>query len=538
MIKIRIFPILCTSLGIAILVVYAQVFGHEYLLYDDKQYVYQNTMVLKGMTVEGIYWAFSTLYASNWHPVTWLSHMLDHEIFGSNPGAQHLVNVLFHMLNSVLLFSVLRKATGSIWRSFAVGILFAIHPIHVESVAWLAERKDVLSLFFGLLTIWSYVRFTEKPTVTAYIPVVVFFALGLMAKPVLVTLPFILLLLDYWPLNRYVKLTPATGTAIPIKTTRWTQLLLEKTPLLVLSLASCIVTLYAQSRWGSVASMETLAPAVRATNAFASYLMYLQKLFLPVDLAVIYPYPEFFNHGLVVAAVVALTTITFLACWKISRFPFVFVGWFWFLGSMIPMIGLIQVGYQSMADRYAYLPFIGLYILLAWLCAEMFKRHKKVLIALCLVWAGLLMSLTFQQVGYWKDNSSLFEHAIKVTDRNYVAYQYLAQVKIDNGELDAALDYLSKALAINPDDPKAHATLGNLYAKRGELTLAIKSFKYALKLNPKISEVYNNLGVTYYRLGDIAKAIRYYQTALELNPDYSKAARNLEVALRDFQGDN
>jgi tetratricopeptide (TPR) repeat protein len=495
-------------------------------------------MVLKGMTAEGIYWAFSTLYASNWHPVTWLSHMLDHEIFGSNPGAQHLVNVLFHMLNSVLLFSVLRKATGSIWRSFAVGILFAIHPIHVESVAWLAERKDVLSLFFGLLTIWSYVRFTEKPTVTAYIPVVIFFALGLMAKPVLVTLPFILLLLDYWPLNRYVKLTPATGTAIPIKTTRWTQLLLEKMPLLVLSLASCIVTLYAQGRWGSVASMETLAPAVRVTNAFASYLVYLQKLFLPVDLAVIYPYPEFFNHGLVVAAVVALTTITFLACWKISRFPFVFVGWFWFLGSMIPMIGLIQVGYQSMADRYTYLPFIGLYILLAWLCAEMFKRHKKVLIALCLVWAGLLMSLTFQQVGYWKDNSSLFEHAIKVTDRNYVAYQYLAQVKMDNGELDAALDYLSKALAINPDDPKAHATLGNLYAKRGELILAIKSFKYALKLNPKISEVYNNLGVTYYRLGDIAKAIRYYQTALELNPDYSKAARNLEVALRDFRGDN
>ena len=191
-----------------------------------------------------------------------------------------------------------------------------------------------------------------------------------------------------------------------------------------------------------------------------------------------------------------------------------------------------------MADRYAYLPFIGLYILLAWLFAELFKRHRKVLIALCLVWAGLLMSLTFQQVGYWKDNSSLFEHAIKVTDRNYVAYQYLAQVKMDNGELDAALDYLSKALAINPDDPKAHATLGNLYAKRGELILAIKSFKYALKLNPKISEVYNNLGVTYYRLGDSAKAIRYYQTALELNPDYSKAARNLEVALRDFRGDN
>ena len=464
--------------------------------------------------------------------------MLDQEIFGPNSRAQHLVNVLIHLLNSILLFTILRKMTGSTWRSFAVGLMFAIHPIHVESVAWLAERKDVLSLFFGMLTIWSYLRFTVKPRVTTYLPVLIFFALGLMAKPVLVTLPFILLLLDYWPLNRYEKLTPATGIANPIKTTRWPQLLLEKTPLLALSLTSCMVTLYAQGRWGSVASMETLAPAVRATNAFASYLMYLQKLFLPVDLAVIYPYPEFFNHGLVAAAIVALTTMTFLACWKISRFPFVFVGWFWFLGSMIPMIGIIQVGYQSMADRYAYLPFIGLYILLAWLCAELFKKHTKVLIAICLVWAGLLMSLTFQQVGYWKNNSSLFEHAIQVTDRNYVAYQYLAQVKMDNGELDAALNHLSKALAINPDDPKAHATLGNLYAKRGELILAIESFKYALKLNPKISEIYNNLGVMYYHLGDFAEAIRHYQMALELNPDYSKAARNLEVALRDFRGVN
>jgi len=529
------FPTLCVLLGIATLVVYGQVIGHEFLLFDDKQYVYQNTMVLKGITLEGIYWAFSTIYASNWHPVTWLSHMLDHELFGTNSGAQHLINVLFHILNSVLLFTVLRKMTGSTWRSFAVGVLFAIHPIHVESVAWLAERKDVLSMFFGLLTIWSYIRFTEKSSVRTYVPVVVFFALGLMSKPVLVTLPFILLLLDYWPLNRHIKSVSDTGTARPNKTARWTQLLLEKTPLLLLSLASCIITIYAQSKWGSVVSMEAHAPVVRITNALASYMIYLQKLFLPVDLAVIYPYPEFFAYGFIVVAVSVLTAITFLSYRKISRYPYVFVGWFWFLGSLIPMIGIIQVGYQSMADRYAYLPFIGLYILLVWLCADIFKQHRKVLIALCLVWTALLMSLTFQQVGYWRNNSSLLEHAIKVTNRNYVAYQYLAQVKMDAGDLDTASDYISRALTINPNDPKAHATLGNLHAKRGELIKAVRSFKYALELNPKISEVYNNLGVAYYRMGNIAKSISYYQMALKLNPDYSLAARNLEDALRNLR---
>ena len=536
--KTWIHPVLYALLGIAVLVVYGQVIGHEFLLYDDKQYVYQNPMVQGGISLQGIYWAFSTFYASNWHPVTWLSHMLDQQIFGSNAGAQHLVNVLFHALNSILLFTVLRKMTGSTWRSFAVGVLFAIHPIHVESVAWLAERKDVLSLFFGLLTVWSYIRFTEKPALTTYVPVVVFFALGLMTKPILVTLPFILLLLDFWPLNRHLKSISASDVARPVETTRWKELLLEKTPLLILSLVSCIVTIYAQSRWGSVVSLESHGPVMRIANAFSSYLVYLQKLFWPVDLAVIYPYPEFVGYGLVGTAVLVLTAITFVVCRKASSYPYVFVGWFWFLGSMIPMIGIIQVGYQSMADRYAYLPFIGLYILLAWLFADLFKQNRKMLIALCLVWTVLLMSLSFQQVGYWRDNSSLFEHAIKVTDRNYVAYQHLAQVRLDEGKLDVALDYISEALSINPYDPKSHATMGNIYAKRGEWLRAIGSFEYALKLNPKISEVYNNLGVVYYRLGDLAKSIRSYQMALELNPDYSKAASNLEVALRDFRSDN
>ena len=522
MMRTRIYPILCALLGVAVLVVYGQVIGHEFLLYDDKQYVYQNAKVQMGISPESIHWAFSTFYASNWRPVTWLSHMLDHEMFGSNPGAQHLISVLFHMLNSVLLFTVLRKMTGSTWRSFAVGLLFAIHPIHVESVAWLAERKDVLSLFFGMLTIWSYIRFAQKPRVMTYIPVVVFFALGLMAKPVLVTLPFILLLLDYWPLRRHIK---------PENPIRWTRLLLEKTPLLMLSLGSCIVTIYAQGKWGSIVSVETHAPLTRIANALASYLAYLQKLFWPVDLAVIYPYPEFFGYGVVVAAILVLTAVTFQACWKASTYPYVFTGWFWFLGSMIPMIGIIQVGYQSMADRYTYLPFIGLYILLAWLVADIFRRNRKALIALSLGLTAVLMSLSFQQVGYWRDNSSLFEHAIKVTDRNYVAYQHLAQVRMDDGELDVALDYLFKALEINPNDPKSHATMGNLYAQRGELVKAIKSFEYALKLNPKISEVYNNLGVIYYRMGDLATSIRYYRMALKLNPNYSKAARNLEAAL-------
>lgn len=538
MIKIRIFPILCTLLGFAVLVVYGQVNGHEFLLYDDKQYVYQNPMVQMGISPESIRWAFTTLFASNWHPVTWLSHMLDQDIFGSNPGAQHMTNVLFHILNSILVFTILRKMTGSTWRSFAVGLMFAIHPIHVESVAWLAERKDVLSLFFGLLTVWSYIRFTEKPAVTTYLPVIVFFALGLMAKPILVTLPLILLLLDYWPLNRHLKSISATEVARPVETSRWKELVLEKTPLLILSLISCIVTIYAQSRWGSVVSLESHGPAMRITNAFTSYLAYLQKLFWPVDLAVIYPYPEIIEYGLLATAVLVLTAITFFVYRKASRYPYVFVGWFWFLGSMIPMIGFIQVGYQSMADRYAYLPFIGLYILLAWLLAELFNRNRKMLIVLCLVWTVLLMSLSFQQVGYWRDNSSLFEHAIKVTDRNYVAYQHLAQVRLDEGKLDVALEYISEALSINPYDPKSHATIGNIYAKRGEWLRAIGSFEYALKLNPKISEVYNNLGVVYYRLGDLAKSIRSYQMALELNPNYSKAASNLEVALRDFRGDN
>jgi tetratricopeptide (TPR) repeat protein len=315
-------------------------------------------------------------------------------------------------------------------------------------------------------------------------------------------------------------------------------LLLEKIPLLALSLASCVVTIYAQSKWGSVASMQAHAISTRIINALISYLTYLQKLFLPFDLAVIYPYPESFGSGIVVVAVLVLSAITFLVCWKMSRYPYVLVGWFWFLGSMIPMIGIIQVGYQSMADRYTYLPFIGLYILLAWLCADIFNRNRKLLIAISLVWIGLLMSLTYQQVGYWRDNTSLFEHAIKVTDRNYVAYQHLAMVKLDNNELDVALDYISEALAINPYDAKSHTTLGIYHGKRGELNLAKRSFEDALRLNPRIGEAYNNLGVVYYRMGNITASSRYYQIALDLNPDFALAARNLEIALLELQDDD
>lgn len=529
----RLYTALCLLIGIAVIILYGQVAGHEYVLYDDKQYIYQNTMVQQGLTPGSIQWAFTTFYASNWHPVTWISHMLDFELFGLDPSGPHLVNVLFHALNVFLLFTVLRAMTGSTWHGFAVAALFAIHPIHVESVAWLAERKDVLSLFFGLLTVWSYIRFIRKPAITTYLPVAIFFALGLMSKPMLVTLPLLLLLLDYWPLQRY-RVTKGSGASET--SSGWTRLVLEKIPLLALSLASGLVTLYAQGM--SMASVETHSLLSRITNALTAYTGYLQKLVWPADLAVIYPYPETIGVGAIVISILLLTTATVFSVKTMSTRPYVMTGWAWFLVAMVPMIGIVQVGYQAMADRYAYLPFIGLYMMLVWLVADVAMQNRKILSFLSLGLATVLMTLTFKQVGYWQDSSTLFEHALKVTERNYVAHQHLAQVRMDQGNLVAAAANIETALAIQPNDPKSHATLGLLYARQNALPAAINSFEHALSLNPNISEVYNNLGVCYQMLGDLEKSIQNYRQALELNPDYTKAAMNLEVALRSYRGNN
>jgi len=527
-------------LVVVTLAVFWQVQDHRFAEVDDPDYVTENPAVSQGLTLEGLLWAATASHAANWHPVTWLSHMLDCQVFGLDPAGPHLVNLLLHLANVLLLFLFLSRLTGALWRSALVAALFAWHPLHVESVAWVSERKDVLSTLFWLLTMWAYVRYTERPGLGRYLLALVLFALGLMAKPMLVTLPLVLLLLDYWPLGRFPKPSPdaagaATGSRIPSTLTspEVRALVREKIPFFFLSLLSSLLTLWAQKGAGAVIDLQDLPLTTRLGHALVSYVGYLGKMFWPTRLAVFYPYPA---GGLiwwqVAGAALILVAITALIFRGGRRHPYLAVGWLWYLVTLIPVIGLVQVGMQAMADRYTYVPGIGLFLILSWGLADLTAgwRYQRLLAAgLAGVVLSALAVTTQGQVRHWSDSLTLFAHAAQVTENNYVAYNMLGNAYGDRGDLAKAMAMYRKALEIYPRYAGAYNNLGLAYARQGRLAHAITMFQEALRFNPGVAGTYLNLGLAYADQGDLPTARTMLEKALELDPHYGEAQRLLRL---------
>jgi len=515
--------IICLFLVLITLTCYWQIKNHDFINYDDDVYVTENHNVQNGLTFESLSWAFTTNHGSNWHPLTWVSHMLDIELFGEKAGRHHLVNVLFHTANSLLLFFIIRRMTGAVWQSAFIAALFALHPLHVESVAWVAERKDVLSTFFWMLTIWAYVRYVERPWAGRYLPVVGFFVLGLMSKPMLVTLPFVLLLLDYWPLGRFQFGQPGIR-----------RLVFEKVPLFSLSLASCVATYIAQHSGGAVISLTAYSLGVRIANALVVYTAYVGKMIWPSNMAVLYPFQPAIPLWKIAVAFLLLLAISWAAVKNIKKRPFFAVGWLWYLGTLVPVIGLVQVGLQSMADRYTYVPLIGLFIIISWGASEITAQWRYRHEILGAVSAGIILvltSVTWFQIQYWDNSISLFERAIRVTQNNYVAHNNLGNSLEKLGRSDEAIGYFTKALKINPGYSEAHSNMGISLLSKGRLHEAIHHFSKALGINPFYAGAHNNLGVALTKLGRTEEAIRHYAEALRLKTDNAAAHYNLGVTL-------
>jgi protein O-mannosyl-transferase len=523
---------LCLLLVLVTLLVYLPAWRHQFLRFDDADYVTDNGMVQSGLTWAGAKWAFTTFHSSNWHPLTWLSHMLDATLFGPGPTGPHGANVLLHVANTVLLFLLLGRLTQAVWRSALVAALFALHPLHVESVAWVAERKDLLSGMFFLLSVLaytsyvSYVSHKAERSLRFYLLSLFFFALGLLSKPMLVTLPLVLLLLDYWPLRRF--------TIYDLRFTIW-PLIREKVPFLVLSIVSCVITYQAQQQGGAVRSLASFPLDERIGNAAVAYARYLGKVFWPVDLAVFYPHPGQWPPGLVLLAAALLAGLCLLVLRYGRRFPYAVTGWFWFLGMLIPVIGLVQVSNQSMADRYTYLPSIGLFIVLAWGAGELVdcRRRAKALAGIA---AGLVVVAcavqTRGQLRYWRDGESLFRHALAVTGRNFVAHNNLGNVLLDQGHVDEAIAHYQRALEIQPRYADAGNNLGSALLEKGQVDEAIAWYQKALELQPDYALAHNNLGNALLRKGQVDEAIAQYCKTLALQPDYASAWNNLATALR------
>jgi len=555
--------LVCLFLSMATIAVYWQVQKYDFVNLDDNDYVYDNRHVQAGLTLESIKWAFTTTHSSNWHPLTWLSHMMDCQLYGLNSGQHHLHNLFFHIANSLLLFFIFRKMTDSSWRSSFVAVLFALHPLHVESVAWVSERKDVLSTFFWMLTIWSYIWYVERPAVKRYLLVIVFLTLGLMSKPMLVTLPFVLLLLDFWPLCR-IRFQKAGVVKKFQQRSIVYRLVLEKTPLFVLVAMSSAVTFYAQKHGGAVASLDVTSLKVRIANALVSYVKYIGKMVYPSKLAVLYPYSEILQGWEIIGACLLLVSISFLAIRTIKQKPYFAVGWLWYIGTLVPVIGLVRIGKQSMADRYTYVPLIGIFIIIAWGVPELVAqwRYRKIwLTTLATVFITILMGMTWKQVGYWKNSITLFEHTLKITSNNYLPHNNLGVALQDEGRIDEAIDHYLKALQINPYYEKAHYNLGVALQDEGRIDEAIDHYLKALQINPDYEKAYYNLnevlafsreidgnidkiekalkykpnnpllycilGKLYRIKGKLDKAIEYYQKALSLQPKLLEAMYHL-----------
>ena len=547
-------------LAAAVLMVFWQVNHGEFIDYDDDVYVTANPYVQDGLTVEGIRWALTTNYNANWHPLTWMSHMLDVQLFGLNAGRHHTINLLFHLANTLLLFFVFNRMTLAPWKSAFVAALFALHPLHVESVAWIAERKDVLSSFFWMLTMATYVFYVEKKGLKRYLFVLLFFILGLMSKPMLVTLPFVLLLMDYWPLRRLIPSQgEAQGTRGPVgeslpadkrkgktkkrqtakelpepklamtdvktnPTFSWAvirPLLWEKIPLFVLVIISSIATYIVQQEGGAMKYLETLSLADRIANAIVSYAMYIGKALWPSDLAMLYPHSGPWPLWEVLGVGLALVFLSLSVIWKVKKFPYLASGWFWYVGTLVPVIGFIQVGVQARADRYTYIPLIGLFIMAAWGIPELLKKmhyRKETLWGLGVVSILSLAIASQQQVGFWQNSIKLFDHTLQVTRHNSVIHNNRGARHDYLGNYKQALDVYDKAIEINPKFAEAYCNRGNTHINLGNYKQALDDYGKAIEINPKYTKAYYNRGNTRSSLGDYRQALDDYDKAIEINP--------------------
>jgi tetratricopeptide (TPR) repeat protein len=541
--RIRPDVLVCLLLFIATLTVYWQVGNYEFVHLDDDKYIIENSHVRKGLTRESVIWAFTATEVANWHPLTWLSHMLDFQLYSLNPKGHHLTSVLFHLVNSLLLFLIFKRMTGALWRSGFVAALFALHPLHVESVAWVAERKDVLSTFFLFLTLLSYTRYVERPGFYGYLLIILFFTLGLMAKPMLVTLPFLLLLLDFWPLERF-KLGQSgnshTATSQPSinakkPRTQVFRLLVEKIPFFALAAISSIVTFIVQKSGGAVGTLEIYPFEIRLANALVSYARYIIKMIWPQNLAVFYPHPGQSLPMWQAAGAGLLLLVISTAVIRVGRrYPYLPVGWLWYVGTLVPVIGLVQVGSQAMADRYTYVPLIGLFIIIAWGVSDLVGSWRYGKPALTLAATSLpsaLIVCASLQVSHWKNSLTLFDHALRVTVNNSQMHNNLGNVLSEKGKLQEAISHYTSALKISPNYGEAHINLGVALANQGKLEEAIKHYSAALRLKPNSPELHNNLGVSLFRRGHIPGAIDQYLAAVQLKPDYAEAHNNLGNAL-------
>jgi tetratricopeptide (TPR) repeat protein len=514
------------------LLVFWQVRNFDFV-YDDSDYVVKNPHVLTGLTEDGIIWAFTAGHAANWHPLTWLSHMLDCQLFGPDPGWMHLVNVLLHLANTLLLFAVLRKMTGSLWPSAFVAAAFALHPMHIESVAWIAERKDVLSTFFLLLTLAAYVSYVRRRSLAGYLLTVLLFAFGLMAKPMLVTLPFVLLLLDYWPLNRFGW---QAGKPVPIDERRANlhMIMMEKIPFFVLAGTSGAITFLVQRAGGAVMNMRVLPLEDRVANAFLSYARYTGKMFWPQDLAAFYPFDAGrFEFWQIVMSVLLLLVISILVIHFGRNRRYLPVGWFWFVVTLVPVIGFVQVGKQALADRYTYIPYIGLFIVIAWGLPELVSKwlYRKAVLSLSVVIVLAVLGIcAHRQAGYWRNGVALFSHAIEVTHNNDVAHNNRGAAYYDLGRWQEVIEDCREAVRIDPDYTAAYKNLGFAYGKLGRWEEAMENFKQAIRTKPNYAEAHNNLGFAYGKRGHWQEAIEAFGQAIKLNPGYSEAHCNLGVA--------
>jgi len=535
---IQIRPELAISLFliIAILIVYWQVNNYDFTRYDDGVYVYNNRYIQDGLTFSNVRWAFTTTYFANWHPLTWISYMVDITLYGMNPGQHHLTNVLLHIANTLLLFYLLKYSTGKLWRSGFVAALFALHPLHVESVAWISERKDLLSGFWGILVFLCYVHFVKKKKNNYYLLALVCFLASLMSKPMLVTLPFLLLLVDYWPLGRLRLLTNRKKISVednnqfvPVS-----NVILEKLPFLILAVLSGIMTLNAQQAANAVASLELFPLTIRIANALVSYVHYICKMILPCGLAVFYPHPGTIPLWQVVGATLFLVTVSLVVFYWGRRQPYLIIGWLWYLGSLTPVIGFIQVGSQAMADRYTYMPLIGLLIIITWGASEFFEYItycKTMIFTLSSVIIIILMIISHLQVHYWKNDISLFQHALDVTHRNYVAHNNLGLALAEKGKLSDAILHYSSALKINASHKSAHNNWGIVLAAQGHFDEATTHFQDAIQIDPNFEDAHNNLGYIFATHGKLDEAIHQYLLALRQYPAFSKARNNLAKAL-------
>jgi Flp pilus assembly protein TadD len=507
---------ICLALTFATTAVFWQVCTYDFVNYDDPLYIYENPNIQAGITLKTIKWAFTTGYANFWHPLTWLSHMLDWQLFGSNPAGHHLVNLIFHIANTLLLFLVLKRMTGALWSSAFVAALFALHPLHVESVAWVVERKDVLSIFFWLLTMWAYIRYVKQSSVANYLLTLLVFALGLMAKPMLVTLPFVLLLLDYWPLARIPQGQEKKHTDTRFH--RLYPLILEKIPFIVLSAVFSVIAFLAQRSGGAVAPLTAISIKLRIYNALISYVEYIEKMIWPSRLAMFYPHPGqnvSVLYAIISAALLLSVTILILRFAKERRY--LVTGWLWYLGTLVPVIGFVQVGEHAMADRYSYITLTGLFIIIAWGLPELLEKwpHRKTALwASSLIVLSALAICAHLQQRYWKNTLTLCEHALKVTDNNYEAHFCMTDMLLKQGRIEEAIWHNTEALRINPDYLDAITGLGTALYEAGRIDEAINNYKRALEMNSRFAPAYANLAVALVAEGKFAEAVRHCRIAL------------------------